>query len=155
MKHEEPIVIIEYIDSYKSQVVDLIGEGLVDQSVIPASSLPVGDDDLQKIPQVYDGRSKFWIALSNGVVVGTVGILAVEELTAKLKRMFVKKEFRGTGLGKRMLDTALQFARAAGYTKIILNTHKKMERAHHFYRKNGFTFVGVKKKDSLTFEKVL
>ena len=155
MENKEPIVIVEYSNSYKDQVISLVGECLVDQSVLSKSCLPLDDDDLQKIPELYGGRGKFWLALDRNQVVGTVGVLEIKESRAKLKRMFVKKELRGTGLGKRLLDTALQFAVNTGYTTIFLNTHKNMERAHNFYKKNGFILIGKKGEDALTFEKVL
>lgn len=136
------IIIAEYKDSYKDQVIGLVGECLVDQEVIQESDLPIDDGDLQKIPEVYKGKSRFWIALDREKVVGTVGILDRGESIAKLRRMFVQKEYRGTGLGQKLLDTALQFARESGYVKIRLNTHANMKRAHHFYEKNKFILMG-------------
>jgi len=152
---KEKIIIKEYDDLYKEQVIKLVGECLVDQSVLSTACLPVEDDDLQEIAKLYSGRGKFWVALDNGRVVGTVGIRDFGEKLAKLRRMFVQKEYRGTGLGQRLLDTALQFACDMGYTKITLNTHKNMKRAHHFYKKNNFIFIGVKKEDMLSFEREL
>ncbi|MFH0773159.1 MAG: GNAT family N-acetyltransferase [bacterium] len=145
MEEKEKIIITEYKDIYKEQIIKLVGECLVDQLVLSVSCLPIEDDDLQKIPELYARRGKFWVALDGSKVVGTVGIREISGALAKLRRMFVQKEYRGTGLGQQLLDTALQFARENGYTKITLNTHKKMKRAHHFYKKNKFILVGEKK----------
>ncbi|MCX6732395.1 MAG: GNAT family N-acetyltransferase [Candidatus Roizmanbacteria bacterium] len=141
---EKQIAITQYKDSYKDQVIGLVGKCLVDQEVIQESDLPIDDDDLQKIPEVYTGKSRFWIARDGDKVVGTVGILDRGENVAKLRRMFVQKVYRGTGLGQKLLDTALQFAKETGYTKIKLNTHTNMKRAHHFYEKNKFVLMGEK-----------
>ncbi|MCX6730764.1 MAG: GNAT family N-acetyltransferase [Candidatus Roizmanbacteria bacterium] len=138
------IKVAMYKASYKDQVGRLVGECLVDQEVIKESDLPIDDDDLQKIPEVYTGNSRFWIALDCDKVVGTVGILDRGENTAKLRRMFVQKEYRGTGLGQKLLDTALCFAKEAGYIRVRLNTHTNMKRAHHFYEKNKFILIGEK-----------
>ncbi|MFZ2206288.1 MAG: GNAT family N-acetyltransferase [Microgenomates group bacterium] len=138
----EKIIITEYKDAYKSQVINLVGACLLDQEVIAKNDLPIDDDDLQKIPEVYSGKSRFWIALDGDKVVGTVGILDRGENTAKLRRMFVLKEYRGTGLGQKLLDTALAFAKEVGHAKITLNTHTNMKRAHHFYEKNKFILIG-------------
>jgi len=144
MENKEKIIITEYKDSYKDQVINLVGACLLDQEVVVESDLPIDDDDLQKIPEVYSGKSRFWIALDEDRVVGTVGILDRGENPAKLRRMFVQKEYRGTGLGQKLLDTALAFAKEAGHAKITLNTHVNMKRAHHFYEKNKFILVGEK-----------
>lgn len=141
---EKQIVITEYKDSYKDKVIQLVGACLVDQGVIEEKDLPIDDGDLQKITEVYQGKSRFWIAVDGDKVVGTVGILDRGENVAKLRRMFVQKEYRGTGLGQKLLDTALTFAKEAGYTKIKLNTHVNMQRAHHFYEKNKFILMGEK-----------
>lgn len=140
----EKIIVSEYKDLYKDQVINLVGACLLDQEVIAECDLPIDDNDLQKIPEVYSGKSRFWIALDGNRVVGTVGILNREEKTAKLRRMFVQKEYRGTGLGQKLLDTALAFAKEVGHAKITLNTHTNMKRAHHFYEKNRFILVGEK-----------
>lgn len=141
---EKEIVVTEYTDSYKDKVINLVGLCLVDQEVIAETDLPIDDDDLQNIPEVYKGKSRFWVALDGDKVVGTVGILDRGENTAKLRRMFVQKEYRGTGLGQKLLDTALTFAKEVGYAKIKLNTHVNMKRAHHFYEKNKFILMGEK-----------
>ena len=156
MEMKEQISIVEYNDLYKDQIVKLVGECLVDQGVIPANSLPLDDDDLQHIPELFKDKGKFWVALGEDKVVGTVGVRGTKEPTvAILRRMFVNKELRGTGLGQRLLETALQFARENGYKKITLNTYKTMKRAHHFYEKNKFLYIGMKVKDMLSFEKDL
>lgn len=152
---KKEIQIVAYEDKYKEQIIALIGECLVDQEILATSCLPLDDDDLQKIPELYCGRGKFWIALDENKVVGTVGVRDSGRVTAKLRRMFVQKKYRGTGLGQQLLDIALQFARDTGYTKITLNTHKKMKRAHHFYEKNKFIFIGMKGEDMHTYERDL
>lgn len=149
------IQIVEYEDKYKEQIIAMIGACLVDQDVLLTACLPIEDDDLQEIPKIYSGRGKFWVALVGNKVVGTVGVREYEEATAKLRRMFVQKEYRGIGLGKQLLDTAFQFAKEKGYAKITLNTHINMKSAHHFYEKNNFIFVRKKGEDMITYERVI
>ena len=138
-----------------NQVIYLIGDCLVDQKILTSDCLPIEDDDLHRIEQVYVGRGNYWIALLDNVFVGTVGIQNRVGTIAKLKRMFIKKEFRGTGLGQQMLEIALLHAKEKGYIKITLNTHKNMKRAHNFYEKNGFVFVKKTGETMLTYERNL
>jgi len=119
----------------------------VDQGVLVPSDLPIDDNDLQKIPEFYGGKGRFWVALDGDRVVGSVAVREYKDKTAKLRRMFVQKEYRGTGLGQKLLDTAIQFVQENGYTTITLNTHTNMKRAHHFYEKNKFILVGEKEDE--------
>ncbi|MCX6769133.1 MAG: GNAT family N-acetyltransferase, partial [Candidatus Micrarchaeota archaeon] len=57
---------------------------------------------------------------------------------AYLKRMYVDKKFRGTGLAKELLETALAFARKNNYSEVYLGTVPEMAAANMFYQKHGF-----------------
>ena len=132
------IRIIEFQSRYANQVILLIDSILKELGVIQNTEVIIDDEDLFKIPEIYSGKGKFWIALDGDVVVGTVAIRDLKNGHAKLNRMFVHTHYRGTGLGQKLLDTALEFSRAHGFKDIVLNTHLLMHRAHNFYEKNGF-----------------
>lgn len=131
--------IVRYAKKYQKQVVDLVGGILCELDVVPQSDLPLDDEDLYHITDIYKGRGGFWVAITpTDEVVGTVGIKEVDSTTAKLKRMFVSPVLRGTGIGQKLLDTAILSAKDAGFLTLELNTHLNMKRAHRFYEKNGF-----------------
>lgn len=134
--------IIQFKPKYRDGVIEVIGKNLVDLGVVSESSLPIDDEDLFKIPEVYSGKGRFWVAVENDKVIGTVAIRDVGKDTAKLNRMFVLKEHHGKGVGQKLLDQAISFAKEHGFKEVILNTHLNMNRAHHFYEKNGFKKVG-------------
>ncbi len=148
------IEIKEYSDEYKHQIIDVIGKTLADISVIERSSLPIDDEDLGKINEIYSGKGRFWIALHDNKVVGTVAIRDMGNKTAKLNRMFVLVEHHGSGIGQKLFEHAEKFAREQGFTKIILNTHELMHRAHTFYERNGFIQTG-KNGEKYLYEKKL
>ncbi len=131
-------IIVEFQPKYKNQVIDLIGETLKELRVIPNTNEPLDDEDLFKIPEIYSGRGKFWIALVNNQLIGTVAIRDMGNNQAKLNRMFVLSKYHGKKVGQDLLDTALNFARKQKFKEVTLNTHLLMKRAHHFYEKNGF-----------------
>ncbi|MBO9155099.1 GNAT family N-acetyltransferase [Chitinophaga sp. GCM10012297] len=114
-------------------------------------SLPVTIEhqpDLLKIPEVYqDGRGNFWTALDGDKVVGTIALLDTGNNIGGLKKMFVRKNYRGPEhhIARRLLETLLEWAREKGFKDIYLGTTEVMTTAHRFYEKNGF--VEVERKD--------
>jgi len=63
------------------------------------------DEDLDEINTRYTGRSKFWIALDQDEVIGTVAIEEKDENTAWLRRMFVLPAYHGTGIAERLIKS--------------------------------------------------
>ena len=55
--------------------------------------------------------------------------------------MFVSKEYRKLGIGQRLLDITLDFARKAGYSKILLYSSSALKAARNLYLKNGFVDI--------------
>jgi GNAT superfamily N-acetyltransferase len=75
--------------------------------------------------------------------VGTIAIRNLKqfESTCGLKRMYVLKEFRRLGIGQRMLDVATDFARKSGYSRIVLDSSKRLDAARALYLKAGFVDI--------------
>lgn len=101
------------------------------------------DEDLTRIQEVYGNN--FWVAIDNNQIVGTVAFHEVSQTIAKLKRMFVKKDYRGKHIGLALLEKAVEEIKKQGYQEIILNTSPRMKRAHAFYERFGFEKVGEDK----------
>lgn len=70
--------------------------------------------------------------------VGCVGIRKLEGDICELKRMYIKKEGRGQGIGKAMLKKAIEIAQELGYTKIRLDTLPAMKSAIKLYENERF-----------------
>ncbi|XP_073690197.1 N-acetyltransferase family 8 member 3 [Garra rufa] len=100
-------------------------------------------EDLLDIRNSYiqpESRSCFWVAELKGSIVGTVGILpCVGEPGAwELKRISVKKEFRGRGLAKALCKTALEFVARHNVKRVVLFTSMVQTDAHKLYDTIGF-----------------
>ena len=99
----------------------------------------VARPDLYRIQEVYQkNKSNFWVAMDNGEVVGTAALVDYGKNRAYLKRMYVSKKLRGTGLAKELLETALAFARENEYVDVYVGTVPEMAAANKFYQKHGF-----------------
>jgi N-acetylglutamate synthase-like GNAT family acetyltransferase len=97
--------------------------------------------DLQNIPAYYQhGAGNFWVAISEGEVVGTIALLDLGNHQAALRKMFVHASYRGPaqGVSARLLETLLEWARARGVKEVYLGTTEKFLAAHRFYERNGF-----------------
>jgi DNA-binding MarR family transcriptional regulator/GNAT superfamily N-acetyltransferase len=84
-----------------------------------------------------------WVAEYGGEAAGSVFIVpaAGEDKTAQLRMLYVEPAFRGLGLGKRLVDQAVQFSRDAGYARIILWTQDCLSSARKIYQGAGFTLI--------------
>jgi DNA-binding MarR family transcriptional regulator/GNAT superfamily N-acetyltransferase len=90
----------------------------------------------------YDPKhERCWIAEMNGENVGCIFIAKDSPTVARVRLLLVDPKARGLGLGERLVDEALRFARHAGYKKITLWTHAVLSAARHIYEKSGFKLM--------------
>jgi GNAT superfamily N-acetyltransferase len=111
------------------------------------------DSDILAIEEIYnksDGGC-FWIAESiddnntqqQQKIVGTTAVRNLKqfESTCELKRMYVLNEFRRLGLGHKLLDIAIDFAKSVGYSRMVLDSSKTLCAARALYLKKGFVDI--------------
>ncbi len=98
--------------------------------------------DLRDIPAFYQhGAGNFWVAVSEGEVVGTVALLDLGNHQAALRKMFVHASYRGPGHG--VSARLLEWSRARGVKDVYLGTTEKFLAAHRFYERNGFQQIAA------------
>jgi GNAT superfamily N-acetyltransferase len=111
------------------------------------------DSDILAIEEIYnksDGGC-FWVAesiVNNNTqqqqkIVGTTAVRNLKqfESTCELKRMYVLNEFRRLGLGHKLLDIAIDFAKSVGYSRMVLDSSKTLCAARALYLKKGFVDI--------------
>jgi GNAT superfamily N-acetyltransferase len=83
-------------------------------------------------------NQRYWVALDDKRVVGTVGLVLLKGPNAVLKRMMTDKDYRGeTGLAVRLLEAAVEWGRSQGVQTVYLGTMAQFKAAQRFYVKQG------------------
>ena len=97
------------------------------------------DKELENIPGKYkkpDGC--IILACKNSDSIGCVGMRPLDGITCEIKRLYIKPDYRGFGLGKLLTKKVLEYCIERGYIKVFLDTTSSMESAINIYKSLGF-----------------
>ena len=101
-----------------------------------------------KFLREYDpAREHCWIAEQDGAPVGSVFLVRESDDVARLRLLIVDPRARGLGVGRRLVDECIRFARQAGYREITLWTHSILTAARRIYAATGFEIVETEEHD--------
>ena len=101
------------------------------------------DSELADLPGEYaEPRGALMLAHVDGALAGCCALRPLDSVdypnACEMKRLYVRKAFRGFGLGRQLAEAALDAARKAGYASVLLDTLDDMESARALYEELGF-----------------
>ena len=121
----------------EAEVLDLV------KKVLNAYGLelnPMEEDlDITDISKYYmDNNGDFEVVEFRGNIIGSYGIYKINEETCELRKMYLKQNFQGLGLGNIMIENSIKMAKSLGYKRITLQTNSLLYKAIKLYKKYGF-----------------
>lgn len=97
------------------------------------------DEELWHLPGSYEAQGgAFWVAQTPAGLLGTCGVALLAPPKFELRKMYLRPSARGLGIGQRLLNEAIEWTRARGGKRLVLDTTEQMTRAIRFYEASGF-----------------
>ncbi|WP_435355440.1 GNAT family N-acetyltransferase [Emticicia sp. SJ17W-69] len=97
------------------------------------------ESELAKLPAKYaEPEGAIFLAKIDSQPAACVALWKLEEGICEMKRLYVKPEFQGLGLGKKMTQTIIEEAKGKGYKIMKLDTLKRLQSANYLYASLGF-----------------
>jgi putative acetyltransferase len=98
------------------------------------------EHELETLPGGYGPpEGTIIVAFSDGEPAGCVALRRLESAACEMKRLYVKPEHRGKGIGRALAEAVIERARDIGYASIKLDTLRSMTEANALYLSLGFT----------------
>lgn len=97
------------------------------------------DYDVTDIGKFYfNDNGWFQVVENNNEIIGSVGVYKIDETKCELRKMYLYSEYQGQGIGKQLMENALNKAKSLGYKKMELQTNSLLCKALPLYNKYGF-----------------
>jgi len=130
----------EYPDQVKelfTEYMNMLIEG--DSTFVTYMAQQNYDDELAHLDVKYrEPENRLYLLYVDNQLAGSIGMLKFDDRSCELKRLYLKQEFRGRGLGDFLVSKIIADARDAGYEYMLLDTMPFLPKAYQLYKKHGF-----------------
>lgn len=93
---------------------------------------------LAEFAKAHSARERIWIVEREGIVAGSISIVEASTEQAQLRWFLLHPDLRGQGIGRMLMDEAISFSKATGYSLIFLWTTSVLAAAAKLYESFGF-----------------
>lgn len=140
----DQLVIRPVRKSDNEELARVLREVLVEMGV-PKVGTAYADKALDEMFETYDVPNATYFVVDDGKrLLGGAGIAQLanyEGPVCELQKMYFLKEIRGKGIGVKMMQTCLDFAREHGFEQVYIETMPYMEAAQKLYKRSGFNYI--------------
>ncbi|MEJ8555221.1 GNAT family N-acetyltransferase [Tepidibacter sp. Z1-5] len=135
------IEIIEYDRKYKDEYINLNMKWLLKYDLLEDKDEII----IQNVErEILDKNGKVYLLRTNKEeIIGTVGLRPISDKTVEILKLAVDSNFKGLGLGRRLMEKAIEESYNLGYKNIALYTNSKLKAAIGLYKKLGFKKVAL------------
>ena len=133
--------LINYLPAYQTKLKSFLSEIITDMSKVELypKTKYADMDDIESNYQSKSGMFQLLVCESN--IIGTVAVRNLGHKIAELKRLFLLRQHRGKGYGKKMLDTAIKHVVNHNFIRLRLDTTSKSAAAINLFEKTGFSYI--------------
>ena len=133
------VLIKKYEDTYHQQFKEISLDWLHKHDLYEKA-----DDDLLDNPRAYLDKGGFiFLAHFNNEILGTISLIPVNENTYEILKLGVVDEFKGLGIGRKLMQICIDLCIEKNVKTIILESSSKLENALKLYEKLGFKHIEV------------
>ncbi|WP_099190798.1 GNAT family N-acetyltransferase [Tepidibacter mesophilus] len=134
------IEIIEYDKKYKDEYIDLNMKWLLEYGLLEEKDEII----IQNVErEILNKNGKVYLLKKDEKIIGTVALKSSSSDTVEILKLAVDKNFKGLGLGSKLMEKAIKESYELGYKNIVLYTNSKLKAAIGLYEKLGFKKVAL------------
>lgn len=126
------------------ELANLLRSILIEMGV-PKVGTAYADTALDCMYETYDvDQAEYFVIEEDGKLLGGAGIAPLanyEGPVCELQKMYISASLRGKGVGQRLMNTCLEFAKNQGFEQVYIETMPYMEAAQKLYKKSGFEYI--------------
>jgi len=144
-KAEEPVIRTTIKPGDTGYIIFLHGKLYAEECGFDHTFEPYVAIPLSEFVKTQGPRERIWIVEINGLVTGSVAVVQTSEKVAQLRWLLLHPTVRGRGIGRKLVEEAVTFARSRGYNSIFLLTVDILPRAAGLYKSLGFIITSETK----------
>ncbi|MEC8884128.1 MAG: GNAT family N-acetyltransferase [Bacteroidota bacterium] len=126
------------------ELANLLRSILIEMGV-PKVGTAYADTALDCMYETYDvDQAEYFVIEEDGTLLGGAGIAPLANYkgpVCELQKMYISASLRGKGVGQRLMNTCLEFAKNQGFEQVYIETMPYMEAAQKLYKKSGFEYI--------------